>query len=166
MKCLLNNRKMLIGPLAILFLSPIILGYKNIAAFKTNSKLSSHNDEDQIIQVGLTLANGYTGETSIVITADSIHFKSNPYKVKQDTVTSKELWKEINDISNIDEISKIPNGKTHQDLDGTDTICYIKTRLKKEYSFINGYGERFERQNKLVSLLMTELFRSLFKSLK
>lgn len=158
---------MLFGVFSLLILSPILLSYKNSVSFKPTLKLYSHQvDKDQIIQVRLTLANGYTGETSIVITEDSIHFKSNPYKVKFDTITSKELWKEISDISNIDDICKIPNGKTNQDLDGTDTICNIKTRLKKECSFTNGYGEKFERQHKFVSLLMRELFQSLFKSLK
>jgi hypothetical protein len=47
-----------------------------------------------------------------------------------------------------------------------DMKCLLRTRLKKEYSFTNGYGEKFERQQKFVSLLMTELFQSLFKSLK
>ena len=158
---------MLLGVFSLLFLSPIFLSYKNNVPFKPALKLYSHQgDKDQIIQVRLTLANGYTGETSILITEDSIHFNSNPYKVKLDTITSKELWKEINDLSNMDDISKIPNGKTNQDLDGTDTICYIRTRLKKEYSFTNGYGEKFERQHKFVSLLMTELFQALFKSFK
>ncbi len=143
------------------------MSYKNSESFKPTLKLySHHSDKDQIIEVKLTLANGYAGETSIVITKDSIHFKSNPYKAKFDTMTSKELWKEINNISNIDDISKIPNGKTNQDVDGTDTICYIRTTLKKEYLFTNGYGEIFERQQPFVSLLMTKLFQSLFKSIK
>jgi len=143
------------------------LSYKNSMSFKPTLKLySRQSDKDQIIQVRLTLANGYTGETSIAITEDSIHFESNHSKMKFDNITSKELWKEINDISNIDDISKIPSGKTNQDLDGTDTICYIRTRFKKEYSFTNGYGEKFERQQPFVSLLMTELFQSLFKSVK
>ncbi len=60
-------------------------------------------------------------------------------------------------MSNVSSISKILNGKIEQDRDGTDTICNVKTKFNKSYSFTNGHGKYFDKQKDLLLLLMTQL---------
>jgi hypothetical protein len=103
------------------------------------------------------LTNGYTGQSSIIISKDSTCYKSNHFKLRYSTVTPDSLWKRINDISNINSISKIMNGKSEQDRDGTDTIYYLKTKFKKNYLFTNGHGKEFDSQKEFLSLLVAQL---------
>jgi hypothetical protein len=167
MKSITHFRNIIFITLLVCPLSFFLLSYKTGLTCKEVLVLNrNQNDSDLITLVGLSLANGYTGQSSIFISKDSIHYKSDFYKLKYDTITPKELWQKISDISNINDISKIISGKSEQDRDGTDTICCITTKFKKYYSFTNGYGKEFDKQKEFLSLLTTELSTYFIKALK
>jgi hypothetical protein len=139
-------------PFSLLFLS-----YKNSPVPMTTSISNIiQKDCDQVIQVGLNYANGYTGENSIVISEASINYKCNFLRLQYDTITPKDLWIRIMNKVNNNSFAKISSGRSEQDRDGTDTIYFIKTKFKK-YSFANGYGKEFDQQKELLSIL-TEQF--------
>jgi hypothetical protein len=135
-----------------------------LLSYKTNSthkglllSIKSKNDSDITSQVGVSLANGYTGESSIFISADSIHYEAHSFRIKYDTCTPKDLWVKISNASNFTNLSKIISGKTEQDRDGTDTIYYVRAKSQKHYSFANAYGNEFDKQKEFESLLITQL---------
>ncbi len=119
--------------------------------------------EENISELHLTLANGYTGFCNIIISHDStkymynLDFGDGVKKLQLNAATPKELWTSISMVSDLDLLKKIKSGNTNQDRDGTDTIFFIRTKDEQDYSFVNGRGKEFEGQKKLIAILIEQL---------
>ena len=85
MKLFLDRKKILIATLLMTLLSPFLISYKiNNLTSKYELLLNkSQENSNQLTQVELILANGYTGKTSITITKDSLYYKKLFKLIKQ-----------------------------------------------------------------------------------
>jgi hypothetical protein len=100
----------------------------------------------------------------LTLTADSLHYsyqRHSTMPVPPDEngihiAIPERIWRELLDLYDLETLARIKNGESLQPLDGTDEILTIKTR-SKEWSFINGYGEEYEKFHEFFNNVLMQL---------